>query len=42
MSKIKTLIRRIATLGSTCPSGHKSVIMLPGGRQQCLDRGATW
>lgn len=40
--KIKYWINALATLVNTCANGHKSVIMLPDGRQMCMDCRATW
>jgi hypothetical protein len=42
MSKIRHILRSLATLANTCASGHKSVIMLTNGRQRCMDCGAEW
>ncbi|WP_261994327.1 hypothetical protein [Streptomyces sp. t39] len=36
---IKRLINALATLASTCPNGHKSVISLPNGQRKCMDCG---
>ncbi len=39
---IKKLLTRLATLATTCPNGHKSVMQKTDGSFYCMDCGATW
>lgn len=42
MKHIKAWLRALSAPRNTCANGHKSVIMLPNGRQKCLDCQAEW
>lgn len=41
MNKVKTLLRKLSTLGN-CSCGSASIIMLPNGKQKCMDCGNEW
>lgn len=40
--RARVLVRRLAELWGCGVCGSSSYIMLPNGRSQCMDCGATW
>lgn len=42
MKGVKAWLRILAEICNTCANGHKSTVMLPDGRQKCLDCQMEW